>query len=243
MHKFKFLVKRFLRNLGYDLIPYSAQRDFDHVFTQALSHYQVEIVLDIGANTGQFATGLRKAGYSETMISFEPMFAEHATLLTMSKKDIKWKVAPRMAIGDIDGSVEINIAANSGSSSILPMLDLHKEAAPESIYKGKDIVDISKLDTVVNQLIEPDAKNIFLKMDVQGYEWQVLAGAEKMIDKVVGILCECSFSQLYAGEAHWTNLIEKIEAKGFEVWGVLPGFFDPRTGRLLQADFLFFRNS
>lgn len=243
MQKLKKLIKRLVRILGYNIAPYLAYRDFDHVFTQALSRYQVRLVLDVGANEGQFAIGLRKAGYSGNMISFEPMYAEHAVLLAMSKNDVRWQVAPRMAIGDSDGSVEINIAANSGSSSILPMLDLHKEAAPESIFTGKESVDIRKIDTVANHLIELDAKNIFLKMDVQGYEWSVLAGAEKTLERVVGILCECSFSPLYAGEANWTKLIEKIEAKGFEVWGVVPGFSDPRTGRLLQADFLFFRKS
>ena len=243
MRNLKKLVKRFARGLGYDIVPYSNQRDFDHVFTQALVQHQVGLVLDVGANAGQFAAGLRNAGYRQTIISFEPMSAEHAKLLALSRSDAKWRVAPRMAIGDSDGSVEINIAANSGSSSILPMLDLHREAAPESIYAGKEPVDIRRLDSIVGQLIEPETKNIFLKIDVQGYEWPVLDGAPQTIEKVVGILCECSFSPLYAGEARWTSLIEKIESMGFDVWGVLPGFSDPRTGRLLQADFLFFRKT
>ena len=243
MRNFKNLIKKIVRSLGYDIAPYAAHRDFDRVFVEALSRYQVGLVLDVGANAGQFANGLRKAGYGEGIISFEPMSAEHKHLESLAKDDVKWRVAPRMAIGDSDGTVEINIAANSGSSSILPMLELHREAAPASVYAGRESVDLCKLDTVVPQLIAVDAKNIFLKMDVQGYEWSVLEGAEKTIDRVVGVLCECSFSPLYAGEARWTNLIEKIEAKGFEVWGVLPGFADPRTGRLLQADFLFFRKS
>ncbi len=241
MRYFKKLAKNFARSLGYDVMPYSSQRDFDHVFMQALARHDVDLVLDVGANAGQFAAGLRNAGYSETIISFEPMSAEHRRLLNFSKSDARWKVAPRMAIGDIDGSVEINIAFNSGSSSLLPMLDLHREAAPESVYAGKESVDIYRLDTIAKQLIEPNYKNIFLKIDVQGYEWSVLEGARETVERVVGILCECSFSPLYAGEARWTSLIEKIEAMGYEVWGVLPGFSDPRTERLLQADFLFFR--
>jgi FkbM family methyltransferase len=239
----KKFVKTFVRGLGYDIVPYLIQKDFDHVFTEALSRYQVGLVLDVGANAGQFASGLRTAGYGGAIISFEPMSAEHANLVLLSKNDAKWCVAPRMAIGDSDGIVEINIAANSGSSSILPMLDLHRDAAPESIYAGKESANVRKLDTVAKQLIDPSEKNIFLKLDVQGYEWSVLDGAEKILERVAGILCECSFSPLYAGEARWTSLIEKIEEKGFEVWGVLPGFSDPRTGRLLQADFLFFRKS
>lgn len=243
MRIIKRFIKKFTRSLGYDLISYSKDRDFDRVFNQALLTYQVELVLDVGANAGQFAASMRSMGYVGKMISFEPMSVEHERLVSLASADSSWDVAPRMAIGDRDGEVEINIAANSGSSSLLPMLDLHRQAAPESAYSGKESVAIRKLDTMARQLLAPNCKNIFLKIDVQGYEWSVLEGAQETLPRVVGILCECSFTPLYAGEAPWTNLVQKIEALGFEVWGVIPGFSDPRTGRLLQVDFLFFRKS
>ena len=78
---------------------------------------------------------IRNAGYTERIISFEPMSVEYTQLLGQSSQDSKWDVAPRMAIGNIDGEVDINIAGNSGSSSILAMLDLHRQAAPESAMK------------------------------------------------------------------------------------------------------------
>lgn len=241
MRYIKKIGKGILRRLGYELISYSSHKDFDHVFTKALLQHGVDLVLDVGANTGQFAMGLRDVGYCQNILSFEPMSLEHRHLLLRSQSDAKWRVAPRMALGDRDGHVEINIAANSGSSSLLPMLNLHREAAPESVYSGREFVDVHRLDSIAAQLIDSHAKNLFLKIDVQGYEWPVLAGATETIGRVVGILCEVSFSPLYAGEARWTSLIEKVEALGFEVWGVLPGFFHPSTGRLLQADLLFFR--
>jgi FkbM family methyltransferase len=242
MGKIKKIIRNLIRQIGYDFVPYSSKTDFNDVFTHALELYSVDLVLDIGANTGQFAKGLRGAGYTNNIISFEPMSAEHRELLIFSQHDPKWIVANRMAIGDIDGIVEINIASNSGSSSLLPMLELHKQAAPESVYSGKESVDIYRLDTIAKQVIGQNYKNIFLKLDVQGCEWSVLEGANEIVERAVGILCECSFSPLYEGEASWTRLVEKIEAMGFEVWGVLPGFSDPRSGRLLQADFLFFAN-
>ena len=241
MRCIKKFAKRVLRHLGYDLIPYSKNRNFADACACALLQHRVDLVLDVGANAGQFASGLRSAGYAETIISFEPMSVEHKQLVNLASGDSKWQVAPRMAIGDSNCTGEINIAANSGSSSLLPMLDLHREAAPESAYAGKEPIQIRRLDTVARELFDSNFKNIFLKIDVQGYEWSVLEGAKETMGRVVGVLCECSFSPLYGGEARWNSLVDKIEAMGFEIWGVSPGFADPRTGRLLQADFLFFR--
>jgi FkbM family methyltransferase len=243
MLNFKRLARKTARRLGYDITRYSEDRDFDFIFSRALVRHKVDLILDVGANTGQFAAGIRNAGYTEQIISFEPMSVEYTQLLHLSSHDSKWDVAPRMAIGDTDGEVEINIAGNSGSSSILSMLDLHRQAAPESAYSSKEAVEIRKLDTLTEQIISPKYENIFLKIDVQGYECAVLEGAKETLSRVVGIFCECSFVPLYEGEANWISLVEKIEKMGFGVWGIVPGFSELGTGRVLQADFLFFRES
>jgi FkbM family methyltransferase len=83
---------------------------------------------------------------------------------------------PRCALGDHNGEVEINIAGNSEISSILPMLESHRSAAPESAYQGKEIVLIQTLDAVAGEYLK-DARAHFLTIDTQGFEWQVLDGA------------------------------------------------------------------
>jgi len=233
--------KRVLHSLGYDFIRYSPESDPNLNFAKTLESHKIDLVIDIGANTGQYGDFIRNAGYRGKIISFEPMSSEHQLLLIRSNSDPNWIVAPAMAIGDTDGKININIASNSGSSSLLPMLDLHKKAAPCSAYIGTESVNIYKLDTVINNYVDRSAHNLFLKLDVQGSEWAVLDGAQETLTRVSGMVCECSFSPLYAGEKPWLDLMTRIEGLGFDVWGIFPGFSETSTGRVLQADFLFFR--
>jgi FkbM family methyltransferase len=110
-----------------------------------------------------------------------------------------WNVYPRCALGDHDGEVEINIAGNSESSSILPMLESHLSAAPESAYEGKEIVPIKTLDAVAGQYLK-DAQAPFLKIDTQGFDWLVLDGARDTLPQIKGILVELSLVPLYGGD-------------------------------------------
>src|SRR5258705_13313117 len=133
------------------------------------SQLPIDLVLDVGANTGQFVHQCRAAGYKGEIISFEPSAAAHAALLRSAEPDPLWTVADRMALGFKTGEIEINIAANSYSSSILPMLDSHLAAAPHSTYLQKEKVPLRRLDDVLADLhLDPVAtappRRIFLKL-------------------------------------------------------------------------------
>ncbi|MEZ5195802.1 MAG: FkbM family methyltransferase [Bacteroidales bacterium] len=93
-------------------------------------------MFDVGANTGQFAYYSRKLGYINNIYSFEPLKQEFEILSCFAKNDPQWKVY-NMAIGDFDGEIEMNVASNSQSSSILNMTQAHINSAPDSAYKGK----------------------------------------------------------------------------------------------------------
>jgi FkbM family methyltransferase len=205
------------------------------------SQLQIDLILDIGANTGQFARQCRAAGYNGSILSFEPSATAHAALLQSAADDPLWNVADRMALGAANGEIEINIAANSYSSSILPMLDSHLSAAPASQYLHKEKVPIHRLDDV----LPPDDPNrrIFLKLDVQGYESQVLAGATRLLPRTIAVQLEMSLLPLYEGEVLMPEICATMTASGFELWDLEPSFRDPITGRLLQLDGIFTRPS
>ena len=153
-----------------------------------------------------------------------------------------WDAYPRCALGDHDGKVEINIAGNSESSSILPMLESHRSAAPESAYEGKEIVSIKTLDAVAGQYLK-DARAPFLKIDTQGFEWQVLDGARETMPHIKGILVELSLVPLYEGQHLWREVIDRLEREGFTLWAFKDGFSDQISGRSLQVDGVFYRIS
>jgi hypothetical protein len=97
-----------------------------------------------------------------------------------------------------------------------------------------------KLDSVFPQYRQ-GAKGVFLKIDTQGYEYQVLQGAAESIREVVAVQMELSLTQLYADQRLWTFFVDYMDALGFGVWALLPGFSDAKSGRQLQCDAIFYR--
>lgn len=208
---------------------------------EKMESLSINLVFDIGANIGQSAIGLIESGYKGKIISFEPLENEYNKLINNSKKYDNWIVADRTAIGSENDITYINVAGNSGSSSILPMNETHSNAEPVSKYIGKQEVKICKLDTISVQYIN-NTSVIMLKIDTQGFESQVLDGAIEIMSKIKCITLELSLFELYKGQTLWKELIERLEKLGFKLWSIEPGFFDPKDGQMLQIDATFFRN-
>src|SRR5450830_427272 len=144
----KSFVKRLIRFFGFDLRRYNPASSESAQLMRMLSTHKVNLVLDVGANTGQFGHFLRDAGYRGRIVSFEPLLAAWEQLSEASRKDSRWKVASRAAIGSEDGEIEIHVAGNKESSSVLKMLDSHANAAPESRYVGNERVPLRRLDSI-----------------------------------------------------------------------------------------------
>lgn len=237
----KSFAKRLFRAFGYELREFNPAISESAQFMKMLSMHKVNLVFDVGANAGQFGRkNLRDAGYSDRIVSFEPTIAAWYKLLAESKNDLHWTVAPRTAIGNFDGEIEIHISDNSQSSSILDMLDTHSNAVPESRYIGSERVPLCRLDSVATGYLSQDSV-IFLKIDTQGYEDRVLYGAKDLMTKAVGLQLELSLVPLYTDQCLFDELIARLKSVGFELWSVSPAFVDPKNGRLLQIDATFFR--
>jgi FkbM family methyltransferase len=233
-------IRKAIRSLGFDLYRFNPGTSPSLQLVKAFSRFEVDLVLDVGANVGQFASALRIFGYKGKLVSFEPLVMEHRILSETACRDPSWQVHTRCAIGDFDGKAEINVSGNSVSSSLLPMLNMHSSAAKDSAYVGIEETPIFKLDTVALNYLE-GANSIFLKIDTQGFEWNVIEGAKQILPHVQGVLCEMSMIPLYEGQHLWREMIQRIESLGFTLWAILPGFVDSRDGKTLQFDAVFFR--
>ncbi len=234
-------IKRLARQVGYDLHRFLPVSSPDAHLALLLRDLGIDLVLDVGANIGQFGQHLRGLGFRGRIVSFEPLAAAHATLSAAAAADPLWEVAPRTAIGAEDGEITINVAGNSASSSILGMLDRHREVAPESTYVGQETVPLRRLDAAAAGHIGA-ARRTWLKIDTQGYEAQVLDGAPDLLASVRAVQCEVSFVPLYDGQPLFDAICTRMAAAGLAVWAVWPGFVDPASGRLLQADMVFARD-
>lgn len=204
-----------------------------------LRYNKISTILDIGANTGQYAYYTRKAGYQNRIISFEPLSEAYHLLDSFAQRDPQWDVV-KAAIGDKDGEIIMNISQNLQSSSILEIMDSHLDAAPESAYKGKEKVKIFKIDSIVNEYTD-NLDTTFLKIDTQGYEKHVLSGAEETLKQIKGLRLELSFVELYQGETLFREMVNYVMDMGFTICSVEPGFNNTTTGQLLQTDVVFYR--
>jgi FkbM family methyltransferase len=233
-------IKRALNAMGIEAHRFHPDSSPLARFMAAMRAYEIDLVIDIGANEGQFAMDLRAGGYGGRIVSFEPLADAHRRLSELSHNDPAWWAHPRCALGDSIGEIEINISGNSVSSSVLPMMASHSNAAPGSAYIGHETVPLITLDSVAQTYLER-ACAPFLKIDTQGYEWHVLDGALATLPRVRGILMELSLLPLYEGQRLWRESIERLEAEGFVLWSLQPAFVDPANGRTMQWDGLFFR--
>ena len=205
-----------------------------------MKNKKIDLVYDIGANIGQFSKNLREHGYKGNILSFEPVKKIHSKLVENSKNDNKWEIFERCALGNQDGEIDINISQYDLSSSILEMTQKHINAKKNSNYIGKEKTNIFKLDTIIKK-INLEKKRIMLKIDTQGYEWQVLQGAKNNLSKFDLIFIEVSFVKLYQDEKLWNDIINHIVSYGFELWSFERGFVDPNTKQILQADVVFYK--
>jgi len=197
----------------------------------------IDLVIDVGANRGWFGLEIRRAGYGGRIVSIEPLAAPYRQLTRLAGKDERWTVI-RSAVGPRTGPATIHVAANGGaSSSFLPMLDLHAHAAPEARYVADERVDVATLDDLV-ELHLHDRAAVFTKIDVQGYELQVLAGGEATLARSTLVQLEMSLLPLCETAPSSREILDFMVQQGFRLVGIEPGFASP-TGALLQADGLF----
>lgn len=200
----------------------------------------IDTVLDVGANVGQFSAMLRSAGFDGRIVSCEPLEAAHRELVRRAARDSKWQPV-RTAVGREQGTIEINVSANSFSSSVLDMTDAHLTSAPGSDYIKSETVGLTTVrDLVAEHAITPG--RTLLKIDTQGFESEVLAGAGDLLDQFAAVQLELSFVELYAGQQLYDDLYGLMRGHGFRLHILEPGFSDA-SGRLMQCDGLFVREA
>lgn len=243
LQSFPYQAAQYLANRKGSKTPLSDhERLVEHTnqyFLEQCREFAIDTIFDIGANTGQFVQALRDQGYHDHIVSFEPLSDAHETLVMAAQSDPLWDVAERCALGARDGWAEVNISANSYSSSLLPMLDAHRNAAPHSTYVGKESCRVITLDSYIERTFSDPSTLFAAKIDTQGYEAEVLAGLRHNHNRVKVILCEISVAPLYAGGPSVSELCQLLAEFNYRCVALSPEFEEPRTGELLQMNGVF----
>ena len=234
----KNVIQSIAKITGHQIVSLERAQCDSYCLQSVLNDRGINLVIDVGANLGQFAQEMRYMGYEGQIISFEPLATTHKELTRIAAHDPNWSVAPRMALGASSGEVRIHVAGNTVSSSIYPMLDAHQRVAPESAYVNEESVPLNKLDDVCPMNTDQRA---LLKIDVQGYEKAVLDGASQILERCQAVVIEMSLVPLYEGQMLALGLWSALERLGFQACNFRPGFRDPSSRRMLQMDGVFVR--
>lgn len=232
--------RKFLWKFGYDLVRFGPMLHPIARKKRLFEFLDNDLVVDVGANVGQFAESLRvQLDYRKDIISFEPLSSAYHSLEKNIELDNRWS-AHNFALGDEDCELEINISKNSFSSSFLDMLPIHLKSAPQAEYVDKEVVKVKKLDSIYNEYFGR-YKSIYLKIDAQGFEQKIISGAKGSLKYIQAIQMEMSLRELYKGELAMEDMIVLMRDHGFKLVSLEPGLSDWKTGVLLQADGVFQR--
>lgn len=230
--------RNLLQKIGIDIVRYRPNCHALARRMKLLSSYNINLILDIGANTGQYAKQLRTKGYQGKIVSFEPLKSAYEQLVKNSDADPLW-LPVNIALGNFNGKSEINVSKNSYSSSILNILPASVNNCPEAIYIKKEEITVKTLDSIINDYYNP-SERLFVKIDTQGFEKQVIDGAILSLPRIIGIEMELSIIPLYSGETLFGEMLDLLSNNGYTIMGIDPAFCNSATGQILQVDCIFF---
>jgi len=197
-----------------------------------------DLVVDIGANNGQWIAEVRSHGYIGKAICIEPLKKNYNKLKVGNSNNTE---VINCAVGNKNGYVYINQASNDGlSSSILKLDDYHINAAPHIKYIGKEKVKISKLSKILEASTH---KKVFIKIDTQGYEFEVLKSINKKeFNRIYAFEIETNLVSTYTKVTLIEDIIKFLRNRGYRPLRIENGFGMPNFGQQLQVDILFVKN-
>lgn len=239
------ILRMFLHKIGIVAHKRTVESDTDLQNAKIVNYLGINLVIDVGANTGQYANGLRSNDYKGGILSIEPIPEAHKILEQKTKKDKNWFAYEPTSVGSMSGKNSFNISGNSVSSSLLKIKNNHVNAAPGS--ETVNIIDVrtSSLDDIYLDFTKSNSSysNIYIKIDVQGSEWDVLKGSGLILSRAKAIQLELSLVPLYEGQKLWDEIHAFMLGKGYYLWSLRHGFCDPESGQTLQFDAVYVNKS
>jgi FkbM family methyltransferase len=235
---FKNRIATFLEKYGLTVSGYGHANNLRHIFEKN----NVGVVIDVGANTGQYAKWLRNiVRYNKKIISIEPSMEAHQRLQQNAGADANWTAVPRCALGPVTGEALLHVSADSVCSSILPTTKNFENIVERARTVSEEIVPIRTLREIYDEYVVA-GDQVFLKVDTQGFERQVMAGLGDDLSLWPVIQLELSLTPLYEGEASLSAMIIYLESLGYSLYAIFPTFWSRPSYQLRQADCIFTRN-
>ncbi len=239
------LLKVGLRHFGYDITEYPIREWYwlRAGLLEIFAALQINCVIDVGANQGQYGDFLRQIGYKGRIVSFEPASATFKSLAERSKNDDAWHVH-NLAVGAANQILDMNIMEHSEFNSLLPFNSYgNRQFAKEAGIPRTERVSVVQLDSMMDEIVAGiEDPRVYLKMDTQGYDLQVLDGASGILPLVLGLQSEIALRPIYAEMPDYLTSLAKLNALGFAVTSIVPVTRDEKM-RVIEFDCLMVRDS
>lgn len=227
------------RALGYEIVPLRqfGQRELAIHLHELFAEFGIDCVLDVGANVGQYRDFLRdQVLYRGPIVSFEPVARNIEILRQRARRDALWSIKP-YALAAEAGQRTINVAAETEFSSFLPP-DYSRLPRVERFNNvdHAETVDVKTLDDVFSRLQEGlKFRRVYLKLDTQGYDIEVLRGAGRALPEICALQTEASLIGIYEGMPSYLDAIKFLGDRSFDITGFFPVQRDRRL-RLIECD-------
>ena len=203
-----------------DIVRFPHHLGIDFNILQIIRKHGIDTIMDVGANEGQFALRMRDLGFNGMIHSFEPVKKTYAALAEKAARDPHWK-AHNFALGKAAGRATINVYDTSQFSSFLQSSDFGRDRFGDMRLSGAEQVEVKTFDAFFRDAgVKSD--RIFLKMDTQGFDLDVFAGASESLDNIVGLLSEVAFVPIYEGMPDYLTALDEYAQRGFRVSGFYP---------------------
>lgn len=224
MHPVKTIVEKLAARAGYEIIPRWQMDDFQTVryICKLFKRLNINLVIDVGANAGQYRDLLRnRVGYSGRIISFEPVPELAHGLMARAATDPNWTVY-NMALGALAGSATFNVMDNTEFSSFHIPNNNDVDLAKVGNHIARKVkVKVSTLDQMVSDSNFHDShNNVYLKLDTQGFDLEVLKGATNFLRSISLIQAEANVIPIYDGSPSYRDLIDFLIEQNFILSGI-----------------------
>jgi FkbM family methyltransferase len=223
--------------MGYEVRQFTPLRSLAAARRELFERRGIDVVLDVGANAGQYGALLRREGYAGRLVSLEPLGEAYEALRRRAQADGGW-TALQLAASDTDGEIVLHVTEDSRSASVLRRNERFN-ATPGWAPRGEERAPARRLAELAPELLRPGERP-YLKIDVQGYERQVIEGAGEALARFEGLELELSVIALYEGQTSLPEMLPLLAERGFRPLSLEPILLDD-DGLLVELDGIFAR--
>jgi FkbM family methyltransferase len=221
-------VQRLARRFGVYITREPDALVYEQHLRRILSAFSINCVLDVGSYRGDFARLLRRIGYIGLIISFEPVMTNFEVLEQARAEDTEWRTH-RLALGSTKGQAPMQVFTGTTFHSFLDPSEYGLSRFPDKLQVERtETVPVERLDNILDELVKDVTDpHIFLKVDTQGYDLEVIRGLGDKVADISALQIEMAVNPIYQDVTNsFADALSYLQRVGLQVSGLFPVTFN-----------------